>query len=69
MHCAATEKLPDKEEEEADEAPDGAGGVGGAPAEVLPDDTPAAFGDGKTPYVDEGIEKLLDAAEENEDEE
>ena len=70
VNFAATEKLPDKEEEEAEESLDADAEESGAPAEVLPgDDAPAAFGDGKTPYVDDGIEKLLDAAEDNEDEE
>lgn len=67
VNFAFTEKLPDREDDEVQDAENDdfevsdANGTKNVATENGDNET-VAFGDGKTPYVDSGIETLLDAA-------
>ena len=63
MNFAATEKLPEKDEDEenSEEIAEGAASEG---TTVVSEPVPVTFADGETPYVDTGIDELLKRAEE-----
>lgn len=67
VNFAFTEKLPDREDDEAQDAENGAFEVSDVSdnenvSNGNGENETVAFGDGKTPYVDTGIDTLLDAA-------
>ena len=71
MNFAATEKLPEKDDEETEEGGETDAGASSPEGSVTVNEEELSPAGDETPYADEGIERLLEAAEaeqaENED--